>query len=293
MLDFKPITLADIPLLAGYFAAYPSYACDNSVGGVVMWRDYFRTEYACEEDTLYLKVRYLHGQAAFGMPLGRDRIGALDKLRAYTAEENIPFYICTATKQDCDFLLSYGNCSIKEETDWADYVYMAADHAAFRGNRFDGQRRHVHAFEREHPGYRTGRIEEGDTGELLDFLYRTKKKDASPTYEEEVEKTAEVLCHWREYGMQGLWLRAEEDITAFSFGEKIGDMMFVHVEKARADIRGAYPMMTKSFAAFSASLGAVYLNREEDVGDLGLRTAKQALHPVFKVNKYTVLVHEK
>ena len=51
-------------------------------------------------------------------------------------------------------------------------------------------------------------------------------------------------------------------------------------------------MMTKAFAAFSAGLGAVYLNREEDVGDRGLRTAKEALHPVFKVRKYTVRVEK-
>lgn len=292
MLEFKPVTLCDIPLLAGYFEAYPSYACDNSVGGVVMWRDYFQTEYAQEEETLYLKVKYLHGKTAFAMPLGKDRAKALDTLRGYTEKKGIPFYICTATEKETAFLSAYAPCTVWEEPDWADYIYEASALASFRGHRFNGQRGHVHAFEREHPYYRIGRIEEENTEELLDFLYRTKKNDASPAYEEEMQKTAEVLLHWREYGMQGLWLRAEEDVTAFSFGEKIGDMMFVHVEKARADIRGAYPMMTKAFAAFSAGLGAVYLNREEDVGDRGLRTAKEALHPVFKVRKYTVRVEK-
>ena len=46
MLEFKPLVLDDIPLIKQYLKYTKSRACDNTVGGTFMWRDYFASEYA-------------------------------------------------------------------------------------------------------------------------------------------------------------------------------------------------------------------------------------------------------
>ena len=62
------------------------------------------------------------------------------------------------------------------------------------------------------------------------------------------------------------------------------DMFVVHIEKAFADVQGAYPMINQQFLLHEASQYK-YVNREDDTGDEGLRKAKLSYHPVFFVQK--------
>lgn len=71
----------------------------------------------------------------------------------------------------------------------------------------------------------------------------------------------------------------------FSIGEPVcDDTMVVHIEKAYADVQGAYPIINQQFLLHEASQYR-YVNREEDMGEPGLRQAKESYHPVFLVEK--------
>lgn len=73
--------------------------------------------------------------------------------------------------------------------------------------------------------------------------------------------------------------------VAFSIGEQLSDDTFVvHVEKALADVQGAYPMINREFVRHEC--GAVrYINREDDTGAPGLRKAKLSYKPVMLEEK--------
>ena len=58
----------------------------------------------------------------------------------------------------------------------------------------------------------------------------------------------------------------------------------VHIEKAYADVQGAYPMINQQFVAHEAA-DYKYINREEDTGAEGLRKAKRSYHPVMMLEK--------
>ena len=58
----------------------------------------------------------------------------------------------------------------------------------------------------------------------------------------------------------------------------------VHIEKAFAEVQGAYPMINQQFVAHEAQ-GYQYVNREEDTGAEGLRKAKLSYRPAFLVEK--------
>lgn len=75
---------------------------------------------------------------------------------------------------------------------------------------------------------------------------------------------------------------------AYSMGEPVCDDTFVvHIEKALAEVKGAYPMINQQFLEHEAS-EYKYVNREEDTGDEGLRQAKLSYRPVFMAEKGTV-----
>ena len=63
--------------------------------------------------------------------------------------------------------------------------------------------------------------------------------------------------------------------------------MIVHIEKAYAEVEGAYTMINQQFVLHEAG-DCTYVNREDDTGDEGLRQAKESYHPVFMVQKGTV-----
>jgi len=68
----------------------------------------------------------------------------------------------------------------------------------------------------------------------------------------------------------------------------VGDTLYVHIEKALHEVAGASQLLCREYAAH-APQSVVYLNREDDMGDEGLRAAKQALHPSEMIEKYTVI----
>ncbi|HIS61134.1 MAG TPA: DUF2156 domain-containing protein, partial [Candidatus Scybalomonas excrementigallinarum] len=80
-------------------------------------------------------------------------------------------------------------------------------------------------------------------------------------------------------------LRANGKVIAFTIGEKVtDDTLVVHIEKAYANIQGAYPMINQQFVS-DFGKDFLYINREEDTGSEGLRKAKLSYRPEFLVEK--------
>ena len=112
--------------------------------------------------------------------------------------------------------------------------------------------------------------------------------------EEDLEKNAEIcvtlnsLRLFEELGLKGGVLRIDGEVAAFTVGEPIcSDTFCVHIEKAYAEVQGAYPMINQQFVSHEC-MDYKYVNREEDTGAEGLRKAKMSYRPVFMVEKGTV-----
>lgn len=54
---------------------------------------------------------------------------------------------------------------------------------------------------------------------------------------------------------------------------------------------GAYAVINQEMAKYlSEKKSALFLNREEDIGDAGLRKAKLSYNPINILDKYTVII---
>lgn len=109
--------------------------------------------------------------------------------------------------------------------------------------------------------------------------------------EENHEKNAEMCVTLNslrlldELDLIGGLLRINGEVVAFTIGEPIcEDTFVVHIEKAYADIQGAYPMINQQFVEHECKQYK-YINREEDTGAEGLRKAKLSYRPAFLVEK--------
>ena len=109
--------------------------------------------------------------------------------------------------------------------------------------------------------------------------------------EEDEEKNAEMcvtlnsLRLFKELELTGGLIRVDGEIVAFTIGEEVcEDTFVVHIEKAFAEVQGAYPMINQQFVEHEC-MKYQYVNREEDTGAEGLRKAKLSYRPVFMVEK--------
>ena len=108
---------------------------------------------------------------------------------------------------------------------------------------------------------------------------------------DDLEKNAEMcvtlnaLRLFKELELVGGVLKVDGNIVAFTIGEPMSEDTFVvHIEKAFADVQGAYPMINQQFVEHECA-AYKYINREDDAGSEGLRKAKLSYKPAFLVEK--------
>ena len=109
--------------------------------------------------------------------------------------------------------------------------------------------------------------------------------------EDDDEKRGEMcvalnsLRLFEELHLTGGVLRIDGEVVAFTIGEPIcEDTYVVHIEKAYADVQGAYTMINQQFVEHEC-MNYKYVNREDDTGAEGLRKAKLSYRPVYMVEK--------
>ena len=216
----------------------------------------------------------------------------LTAIEEYCTETGTPPVISVVPEEKApELLLRWPRFRLTNERNWKDYLYRAEDMAAFAGRKYSGQRNHISRFLRTCQSWSFEPLDNTDAAEVETFFHTLNKKLNYTPGEaaEENHKVQEVLEHLDQYGLVGGVLRADGAIVGFTLGEVLRDTLYIHIEKADRDYPGAYQMLCRQFCTAYAD-GLAYVNREEDMGDLGLRKAKRDLHPVTQLKKYTVEV---
>ena len=288
-MEFKKLEFSDLELIRGYYEKYTNRTCDRTIGGSFMWRDYFHTMYALVDDTLVMKCKK-DGETVFCFPMGEHIEDALLTIENYCEKEEIAPEFVSLSSDEMEYLKKrYEKASIIENRDWSDYLYLTSDHASFSGRKFTTQRNHINKFMKQYENWEFKKIDEFTMPLVKEFYKDYEMRFAKPdvTAIEEQEKTNEVLDKYEIYGFVGYALFIENKVVGFSIGEILGDVMFIHVEKADKSLDGVNTMLVMQFAKqFEGKV--TYLNREEDVGDLGLRYSKTKYRPIDMVYKYEV-----
>ncbi len=99
----------------------------------------------------------------------------------------------------------------------------------------------------------------------------------------------EALEHMEYLQLCGGIFYVDDEPVAYTLGEELarGKMFVIHFEKAvlRKEYKGVYQYVNQAFAALLPEKYEL-INREQDLGDPGLRQAKESYRPVGFVAKY-------
>lgn len=290
-INFKRAELEDKEVISHYFKHHTSRSCERTFVNVYLWSRHYKVQFAIVEDALVFKSE--DNGLAFAFPAGEPENvkRALEVLMEYSKERGYPFCMYNVTPDNFALLEQWypGRFQIEYDEDSADYVYESEKLATLSGKKLHSKRNHVNKFKSEYEG-RWGY--EPITKDNLEECFQMGLKWRNDNgCEEDEEKNAEIcvtlnsLRLFEELELVGGILRVDGQIVAFTIGEPIcSDTFVVHIEKAYADIPGAYNMINQQFVEHEC-MNYKYVNREEDTGSEGLRKAKRSYRPVFMVEK--------
>ncbi len=301
--DFQVLTLDSIDTVRKYVNSYVNGCCDNTVGCLFGWREFYGVYYCISEDILF--IRYSNDEEigvvyASPMPLsGRpeDFLKGIDMLMDMTVSsgEN-KLMLVTVTSPEIPYICEkYGSSvSYYADEDAYDYVYNSGDLAFFKGKKYHGERNHVNKFKSLYPDYTFVKITDERIKQAYDFCleYVAKNPKTADTAVAEYKKIPEFFDNYTLYDFDGGALMVEGKIIGVCLGETIGDTLYEHFEKCDSSFAGAHQVLVSEMAKnFALDKGIPCINREDDAGDLNLRKSKLSYHPVYMIEKHVVTIN--
>jgi len=227
-----------------------------------------------------------HAEAGrfFMTPCGAPERGVLESLFAtHDYWKNVSETVLERSRQD----LEEWGIDVAEDRNNFDYLYARSDLAELAGKKYHKKRNLVHQF-------------------LNSYSHEQR-----PLTPELIPQAMEVLEQWRQdKGESGDYNAAREALERFDslalrgyiyfvdgtpagycLGESVakGRMFAIHFEKGMDRYKGIYQFMNRAFANALPRF-FTYLNREQDLGDEGLRQAKMTYRPAGFVKKHVARV---
>lgn len=289
-IELKRPELEDKALIDQYFRACNSRSCEDTFANLYLWSRHYKIKYAFLEGMLIFQQTEGGRYTSFPKGEQTNLKKVLDALISWYEEHDLEFHLMNVTPQQFDILekLYPGRFTIEYDRDVADYVYEVEKLINLSGKKYHGKKNHINKFKKIYANWSYESLTKENAEECFQMALKWRNANGC---DEDVEKNAEMcvtlnsLRLLEELNLRGGLLRADGEVVAFSIGEPVcSDTMVVHIEKAFADVPGAYPMINQQFLIHEAS-EYQYVNREEDTGDEGLRQAKESYKPAFLQEK--------
>lgn len=289
MLEFKKPEMSDQKWVTEIMRQSGELACEYCFGNLYMWSAVYDNTIARYGD-LFI-ARDGNEQPMYLFPCGEgDKKGAIAELLCCAKQDGVPLTMyCLTPKRvrelDCLYPDKFEYIPMRE---YYDYIYNSEDLINLAGRRYHGKRNHISYFKKTFE-WAYEPISEKNMDECLTMNAKWEEKNQDKNPEEignELIALSRGFDKYFELGFQGGLLRADGKVVAYTFGEALNETVFcTHIEKAFADVRGAYPTINREFAANALSSYRL-INREEDTGSEGLRKAKESYYPSVLLPKY-------
>lgn len=183
-----------------------------------------------------------------------------------------------------------GRLRFQEAREHFDYVYSVPELVELKGNKFHKKKNLLHQFEKgeifEYTPMQADCVEE-----VLDMQaeWHGWQEHPSEALVAENHAISRVLKDFdRLKSLLGGTIRIAGKVVAYTVGERLSqDTLVIHFEKGDTRFKGIYQAINKHFLAAQEDRFSL-VNREQDLGDEGLRKAKMSYNPVSFMKKYEV-----
>ncbi len=294
-LEFVPIIPVNFSKYKAFWDVTPIHTSDYTLLNIWAWSEFYGLDWAFTNELCWIRQTRQQqrvSEPCFWAPIGNwlsvdwKHIPLLDKgMTMYRVPEQL-----------CSILTAVfpNRVHIEETPEQWDYVYSVEELLSLKGRKFDSKRNHLNAYKKQYgEDYRD--ITVAVIPELINLTIEwCKWKDCSQSLSLKAESNiiCTILDNWELFpDIKGGMLYNNSDVLAFSIGEVLDkETMVVHIEKGMHDIRGVYQAINNCFIKYECK-GFTYVNREQDLGNEGLRKAKQSYHPISQLKKNKVIIY--
>jgi hypothetical protein len=295
-LEFKPIALSDQTIFQTFLSQCPQMTSDYSFVNVWSWASAYDLEWAQTDELCWLRQN--HPTPQYWAPIGNWQ--AIDWPRYF---ERFPQFKSSMIRVP-EQLARLWETIFKElvaafpDRDQFDYIYDVDELIILKGNRFHKKRNLLHQFHKNYDyQYVVMSSELVEAAMAMQNNWCTWREcDSDVQLENENMAIAKVLSNWERLdGIIGGCILVKGTMVAYTIGERlIDDTLVVHFEKGNTDYKGVYQAINQMFIEHEASdssgtvSGMRRVNREQDLGDAGMRRSKESYHPIGFLKKYRV-----
>jgi len=280
----RSLALTDKPLLDRLCADIQPRVSELSFAALYLFRRAHDYQLSMAADSIIVLGKGYDGSNYFLPPLEGDVAAALKVMFA----DGQALY--GADDQFTSRYLNGNTMQITVLRDSCDYLYLREELATLPGSRFHKKKNRISYFTARHDYTVTLFSREHTEGclKLLDKWFQASRNGSDTSLNDEMEAASEGLRHAEALRLEGVVITVNKAVAAFALGERLNrDTAVCHFEKADPFIEGVSQLVNREFARLLFQ-ECSYLNREQDLGDMGLRNAKLSYHPVELVKKYLI-----
>jgi hypothetical protein len=280
--NLTSLTLEDRPLLDPLFRQLGEGLSELTFAGIYCFREPHAYRIGQLADGTYILSGADKGNAFFVCPFGLPRPDLLADLFARFSSMKL------VTETQAEHLRAAGY-EVIEDRDNFDYLYRREDLGSLSGRALQKKRNLVNAFLKEN-AYQAYPLSSERVADALAILEAWRVHSRDPA---DFAPAREALIHADDFALRGAVYYVEGEPAGYTLGEQssAGTLFIVHYEKTIPDMKGLYQLINMDFAR-NLPATCVLINREQDLGDPGLRQSKLTYRPCDFVKKYRARPHD-
>ena len=279
---FSPLSLGMVQSLKDRVSQLSDGISEFTLGNLYYFKDFYQYQ-VCTFEGVFIFLGKYKEETFFFIPFGMVPARVIVDLLAQYGPWR---FISETSIQSNAELFGQLHCLPLEDRDNFDYLYTRTALSSLAGKKYHKKKNHVQGFLREYPDMEVKQLD----GASKEDAYRVLElwaKDQPLAEQTDYRAACSALDDLEKSGLFGSIVYVAGTPVAWCLAEMVcgGRMTVVHFEKARTDFRGSYQYINYVFAQ-SLPESVEYINREQDLGDDGLRKAKMSYHPDQFVKKY-------
>ena len=293
-IPFHKATLEDKEWINKRLAESDFNGCEYTFSNIFLWGTVYEFEVANYKDFLLIKVAGGE-QTLYYFPAGSgDLYSVLQDLALYSQQLGEPLTFGNVTKEHKALIEEVWPDAFeyKEVREASDYIYSREKMVILAGKKLHGKRNHINRF-KDNPNWNFEFINEENITECYGMsIAWSLEHYGGNSPDSDFCAVQKAFDYFKALDLMGGLIRREGQVVAFTMGAPLNSNTFLtHIEKAYHQIQGAYPIMTQQFAQHLPARFE-YLNREEDLGNEGLRKSKMSYYPDLLLAKSVATLKE-
>ncbi len=287
MQQFNRLLVTDQKLIRNYLKKCSQITSDYTFLNLWGWQDIYKLDFLFHEELIW--IRENRENKKFWAPIGNWE--DLDWMKYYEFLKGNTFIRVPERLVDLWKRYFIDKMMVIEDRDNWDYIYLVDELIQLKGNRFHKKKNLLKQFKKKY-GYRFVTLEDRWIEEAenfqVDWCYY-KDCENKKILIEENRVILNVLENWSRFEkIVGGGLVVDDRLVAYTVAEPADeDTLVIHFEKGCPTYKGIYQAINNIFLKECAR-NYIYVNREQDLGDKGLRQAKLSYNPCCFLKKYVV-----